>query len=152
MYLGKTTLNNHDSYLGSGKYLKHAIQKYGRTNFKFEILHSVSSKKEMFELGGGIGENEKIEYFKPYKSVEELAELHRVPVSKILEQLHIGEKVEMEHTTDYEIARIITLQHIEESPKYYTLLEGMEKKFETGGEVDIAQSNKIVFKPITTPL
>ena len=110
------------------------------------------NKKEMFELGGGIGENEKIEYFKPYKSVEELAELHRVPVSKILEQLHIGEKVEMEHTTDYEIARIITLQHIEESPKYYTLLEGMEKKFETGGEVDIAQSNKIVFKPITTPL
>lgn len=44
------TDNLDDGYLGSGKYLKHAIQKYGRTNFKFEILHSVSSKEEMFEL------------------------------------------------------------------------------------------------------
>ena len=97
-------------------------------------------------------EMEKIEYFKPYKSVEELAELHRVPISEIVNQLHIGEKVEMEHTTDYEIARIIALQHIEESKKYYTLLEDMEEKFEKGGEFRMATGGEIVFKPITTPL
>ena len=50
-YIGcHQTSNLDDGYLGSGKYLKNAIKKYGCTNFKFEILHSVNSKKEMFEL------------------------------------------------------------------------------------------------------
>jgi len=44
------TDNLDDGYLGSGKYLKYAIRKYGRSNFKFEILHNISSKEEMFEL------------------------------------------------------------------------------------------------------
>jgi hypothetical protein len=122
------------------------------TNTTFDI----NNNDIRFEGGGSI-ENEEmeetvIEHFKPYKSVEELAELHRVPVSEILEQLHIGEKTEMEHTTDYEIARIIALQHIEESPKYYTLLENMEEKFEIGGQINPIESNKIEFKPITIPL
>lgn len=40
----------HDGYLGSGKHLKYAIKKYGTENFKFEILYSLSSKAEMFDL------------------------------------------------------------------------------------------------------
>lgn len=44
------TDNLEDGYLGSGKYLKRAIKKYGPTNFKIEILYSVSSKDEMFRL------------------------------------------------------------------------------------------------------
>ena len=44
------TTNINDGYLGSGKHLKHAIKKYGKDNFKFEILYSLSSKEEMFEL------------------------------------------------------------------------------------------------------
>jgi hypothetical protein len=102
-----------------------------------EIL--LESEDIKFEGGGSI-ENEEMEEkttenFKPHKTVQELAELHKVPVSEILKQLHIGEKIEMEHTTDYETARIISLQHIEESPQYYTLLESMEEKFELGGEL-----------------
>ena len=93
-----------------------------------------------------------VEKFKPYKTVDELSELHKVPVSEILDQLHIGEKVEMEHTNDYEIARIIALQHIEESPKYYTLLDKMEQSFELGGELKMNTGGEIEFKPITTPL
>ena len=50
-YVGCHQTNNlDDGYLGSGKYLKRAIKKYGSKNFKFEILHSVSSKEEMFVL------------------------------------------------------------------------------------------------------
>ena len=44
------TVNLNDGYLGSGKHLRYAIKKYGIDNFKFEILYSVSSKEEMFEL------------------------------------------------------------------------------------------------------
>ena len=44
------TENLNDGYLGSGKRLKRAIKKYGVENFKFEILHSVNSKEEMFRL------------------------------------------------------------------------------------------------------
>ena len=50
-YIGcHQTDNLNDGYLGSGKYLKKAIKKYGAENFRFEILHSVSSKEKMFEL------------------------------------------------------------------------------------------------------
>ena len=44
------TDNLYDGYLGSGKYLRRAIKKYGSINFKFEIIHSVNSKEEMFQL------------------------------------------------------------------------------------------------------
>jgi hypothetical protein len=50
-YIGcHQTDNLKDGYLGSGKYLRYAIKKYGTENFKFEILHSASSKEEMFKL------------------------------------------------------------------------------------------------------
>lgn len=37
-----------DNYLGSGKYLKIAIEKHGVSNFEKEILHFCDSEKEMF--------------------------------------------------------------------------------------------------------
>lgn len=50
-YIGCHQTNDlNDGYLGSGKHLKRAIKKYGYTNFKFEILYSVLTKEEMFEL------------------------------------------------------------------------------------------------------
>jgi hypothetical protein len=41
-------------------------------------------------------------------------------------QLKIGIEVEMEHTNDPKIAKIIALQHLEEDPHYYTKLKKME--------------------------
>lgn len=50
-YIGcHQTDNINDGYLGSGKYLKSAIKKYGATNFKFEILKYAFSKDEMLKL------------------------------------------------------------------------------------------------------
>jgi|688.fasta_scaffold720368_1 hypothetical protein len=50
-YIGcHQTLDINDNYLGSGKHLKRAIKKYGKENFKFEILHILNSKEEMFNM------------------------------------------------------------------------------------------------------
>lgn len=44
------------------------------------------------------------------------------------EQLAIGEKIEMEHTSDTKEARKIAMDHLKELPDYYTRLKKMEKK------------------------
>jgi hypothetical protein len=44
------------------------------------------------------------------------------------EQLKMGIKVEMEHTTDPLIAKRISLDHLSEIPDYYTRLAKMEKE------------------------
>lgn len=50
-YIGKhKTTNLNDGYLGSGKLLKRAIQKYGTENFHREILHVCESEKQMNAL------------------------------------------------------------------------------------------------------
>lgn len=46
------------------------------------------------------------------------------------EQLKKGTDVEMEHTTNPEVARLIALAHLHESPRYYIELEKMEKKLD----------------------
>jgi len=45
-YIGSTN-NNNPYYLGSGVYLNKAIKKYGRKNFKREILETVSNLEEL---------------------------------------------------------------------------------------------------------
>ena len=44
------------------------------------------------------------------------------------EQLKMGIKVEMEHTDDPKIAKIIALHHLAELPDYYTKLKKMENE------------------------
>lgn len=48
-YIGWHSTNNlNDGYLGSGKYLLRAIDKYGKEKFKREILHVFDNKDESF--------------------------------------------------------------------------------------------------------
>lgn len=48
IYIGKHETNDiNDGYLGSGNLIRRAIKKYGRENFKREILFECSSKEEM---------------------------------------------------------------------------------------------------------
>lgn len=68
---------------------------------------------------------EKFPSVKTY-SVEELAKKHGVYVGAIRGQLSKGIKVELEHTTDPDVAREIALDHIAEMPFYYNRLEQVE--------------------------
>jgi hypothetical protein len=65
---------------------------------------------------------------KSYKTPEELSKKHKVSLDKIIQQVKIGTKVEGEHTTDKNDARITALQHVDEFPDYYTRLKKVEKK------------------------
>lgn len=53
MYIGQKKIDNESrwkSYLGSGVHLKKAISKYGKDNFRRDILHYAYSQKELDEL------------------------------------------------------------------------------------------------------
>lgn len=46
------------------------------------------------------------------------------------EELKMGIKIELEHTTDKDLAKEIALDHLAEIPDYYTRLRDMEKQAE----------------------
>jgi len=48
IYIGQD-IHNNPNYLGSGRYFKRALEKYGKENFKKEILCECSSLKELNE-------------------------------------------------------------------------------------------------------
>ena len=59
-------------------------------------------------------------------SLDELSKKHDVPVEDLKKQLDKGIKVELEHTSDKDVAEEITLDHLKEFPDYYDRLEKAE--------------------------
>lgn len=73
------------------------------------------------KIKGGIGDN---------KTVKDIAKKHKVSEEHIQSQLKMGIDVEMEHTKDKKKAKEIAMDHLMESPDYYTKLAEMEDSFE----------------------
>ncbi len=57
----------------------------------------------------------------------DIAKHHNVSVDVLVDEFKKGISVEMEHTSDREIAKEIALDHLYEDPKYYTKLADIEE-------------------------
>jgi hypothetical protein len=66
---------------------------------------------------------------KPTLNLDKLAQYHRVSKNYLMDQLMKGISIETEHTSDYNIAMEIALDHLKENPNYYVLLNkaGLEE-------------------------
>ena len=66
--------------------------------------------------------------FKKPESPKNIARKHDVPLETIMKQLAMGKKIEKEHTTKANIAKMIALHHLGELPDYYSRLKKVEMK------------------------
>lgn len=108
---------------------------FGPENLAFKALRSKGIIKNLYDrmhdlhsrelsLPEAIYENKLLD--KPELSVAELAKKHKVSRKDIEDQLSKGIKIEMEHTSKYNVAREIALDHLIEDPKYYDKLKKAE--------------------------
>jgi hypothetical protein len=71
-------------------------------------------------------------------SLNDIAEKHGVSVDMLVAEFKKGIAVEMEHTTDREVAKEITLDHLFEDPKYYDKLKKVEEYVDKKGVEHVA--------------
>jgi hypothetical protein len=71
-------------------------------------------------------------------SLNDIAEKHGVSVDIMVAEFKKGIAVEMEHTTDREVAKEITLDHLFEDPKYYDKLAKVEEYVDKKGVERVA--------------
>ncbi len=71
-------------------------------------------------------------------SLNDIAEKHGVSVDMMVAEFKKGIAVEMEHTTDREVAKEITLDHLFEDPKYYDKLKKVEEYVDKKGVEHVA--------------
>ncbi len=71
-------------------------------------------------------------------SLNDIAEKYGVSVDMMVAEFKKGIAVEMEHTTDREVAKEITLDHLFEDPKYYDKLAKVEEYIDKKGVEHVA--------------
>jgi hypothetical protein len=71
-------------------------------------------------------------------SLNDIAEKHSVSVDMMVAEFKKGIAVEMEHTTDRDFAKEITLDHLFEDPKYYDKLKKVEEYIDKKGVERVA--------------
>jgi len=77
---------------------------------------------------GGLGEDKIPGGLAGGMGLTDIAKHHNVSVDVLVDEFKKGISVEMEHTSDREIAKEIALDHLYEDPKYYTKLSSIEEK------------------------
>lgn len=94
----------------------------------------------------------------PTPTVPELANKYGVSTKTIIEKLRQGIKVEAEHTTDFDTAMEIALDHLNEKLNYYELLSTVENnnhnsRSMTEGDMVITKQDfpKMISNLITVP-
>jgi hypothetical protein len=71
-------------------------------------------------------------------TLNDIAEKHGVSVDILVAEFKKGIQTEMEHTTDREMAKEITMDHLFEDPKYYTKLATVEEYVDDKGVEHVA--------------
>lgn len=73
-------------------------------------------------------------------TLNDIAEKHGVSIDVLVAEFKKGIQTEMEHTTDREVAKEITMDHLFEDPQYYTKLSSVEEYVDDKGVEHVAAS------------
>jgi hypothetical protein len=112
-----------NSYEDAVKWAKKNFEKFSPDMIKYESVN------ERDVVPGGLAKG---------LSLNDIAEKHGVSVDIMVAQFKKGIAVEMEHTTDREVAKEITLDHLFEDPKYYDKLAKVEEYVDKKGVERVA--------------
>lgn len=140
------------------KYRKAGLDKngeFGPENLAYKALRSQGMIQKIYdaieELHSeklSLPENELLD--KPEMSIVQLTKKHGVSKGHIQDQLSKGIKVEMEHTSKYDVAKEIALNHLAEDPDYYTKLAKVDLEEASGYIPSEKEKNDPRFKTALT--
>lgn len=129
---------------------------FSSENLSFKVLRSQGYIDKLYDLRNKLHDDElSIEESsilnKTTPTVTDLVVKHKVPKEYILSQLDAGIKIEKEHTNDYDTAKEIALDHLNEDPDYYKKLAKAELEENASGYIPSnAEKNDPRFKTALT--
>lgn len=85
---------------------------------------------------------------KPTPNLSKLAKKFNVDYEYLLHQLHAGIRIELEHTSNSQVAKEIALDHLSERPDYYVQLSKVEEHKKGRKAVKYNKKPKKFIEPI----